>query len=321
MSQVSKTLLYGYRMVLTMAYSFQIISTVFISSQSNGFGGAISTNNPLLNCTILYCSFDSCITTASNGHGGGVAVEQSYKAIISNSCFRNCRGYRCPGVLIWGISDSPSHYCMESHNNLTSENNPDISGCGSAYYSLGLLFYCNNNVTKSTTNEISAGFYIGANTNSVCGRFNTVSLCHGMGLIGHAIYNNGIRNTIEYINFISGYVSPSGGLVDLHVFSNTIVLANSAFSNCTFTNAVIRRVSGSVEFINCTFDSGNSGSSFLYASTVNCVFSSNPTLNIHKILETRICWDDNLQIIPPFTKVIPFYNHIHLYIFALALIG
>lgn len=317
MTQVSKTLLYGHRMAFTIAYSFQIISTVFVSCQSDSHGGAVYLNNQLLNCTIMFCSFDSCITTASNGHGGGIAVQQSFKTVISYSCFMKCRGYRCPGALIWGISNAPNQYCMEAHNNMTSECNPDTSGGGSSYYSLGLLFYYNNNVTKSITNDISAGFYFGVNSNSICGRYITVSLSQGPGLFGHAIYNNGIRNIIEYANFISSYVSPTGGLVHLHIMSNTVVLKNSAFSNCSFANAVKRRDStGTVEFVDCSFDSNSAGSSFIHASTINCVFSSNPTLNIHKVLETNICWVDNMQLNPPYTKIVVFYRHIFLTIFS-----
>jgi len=315
MTQISKTIYFSYHLAFSIAYSYQIVSTVFISCQSTGFGGAIFTDNKLLNCTVFLCSFDHCSTTGSNGHGGAITFQQSQKVIISSSCFKDCIAYRCPGVFIYGLASGSSQYCLEAHANMTSEYNPSSTSACSAYYSNSLLFYYNNNVTRSISYELSSGVLFGASTCNLCGRFITFIHCQGAALIGHRQAISGITNTIEYANFISGYVMSTGGLVEMGAFECTVKLYSAIFYNCTFPKAVKQLSSvGTVEFFNCVFDQSQAGSQFSFASTINCIFSNNPTFIMHAILSTKICWEDNQYIKDPYTQIIPF-NMFYRYVF------
>jgi len=301
--QYARTLINNYRMSISVGYFYQIVGTIFFGCCSDQHGGSIYLNHISINCTVFHCSFVACCCTGSTSNGGGIAVEKSNDFVISSSCFTCCKAYRCPGFIIWGHKGYITQV-INSDCNMSSEYNPDLIGAGSVICSFNRVKYFCNNVSHSFTNDVNAGIIFGAETESICCQFVTLSHCIGNGVIGNSVFTPNIRNTIANLNFISCIVTNGYGIIFI-TWTNTVIFEEVVFSNCSFQKIVSGSTTGSVEFRNCHFESNNSGASFSNAITIGCSFGD-PTLNHHYFLNTKSCHTASSYLKDSFTNYLPY---------------
>jgi len=281
--------------------AFQIVSTIFMSCTSVTHGGAIFLNNSLSNITLYFCSFDKCSATGNGVHGGGICVYQSRKVLFHSTCFRDCIAYRCPGFILW----ENSYTTVYSRINLTSENNPYVTGAGSAYYAADDSLYSENNVSNSNTNDVSAGMFFGIMKNIVVARYFTICRASGNnGFVGFAVRGINSINTIEYANYISCHSNDAAFFCST---SNFLIVQNTIFSNCTFLRFVYVRpsITSYVTLLKCILDDIDQNVITSLCTLNDCSYTSQAILIPHKLFNTFLCWNDNEIVINTIANLSP----------------